>query len=33
MLHPGDVNDTDGHGTKVATLAAAPANGKGWVAF
>ena len=31
MLHPGDVNDTDGHGTKVATLAAAPANGKGSV--
>jgi hypothetical protein len=31
MLHPGDVNDLNGHGTKVATLAAAPANGKGSV--
>lgn len=31
MLRPGDVNDIDGHGTKVATLAAAPANGKGSV--
>lgn len=31
MLHPSDVNDIDGHGTKVATLAAAPANGKGSV--
>jgi subtilisin family serine protease len=31
MKRPVDVNDTDGHGTKVATLAAAPANGKGSV--
>ena len=30
-LHPGDVKDINGHGTKVATLAAAPANGKGSV--
>ena len=31
MQHPTDVENTDGHGTKVATLAAAPANGKGSV--
>ena len=31
MQHPTDVEDTDGHGTQVATLAAAPANGKGSV--
>jgi serine protease len=31
MKHPVDVDDTEGHGTKVATLAAAPANGKGSV--
>lgn len=33
IRHPSDVDDTstDGHGTKVATLAAAPANGKGSV--
>ncbi len=33
IKHPSDVDDTsaDGHGTKVATLAAAPANGKGSV--
>jgi subtilisin family serine protease len=31
MEHPTDVEDTFGHGTQVATLAAAPANGKGSV--
>jgi subtilisin family serine protease len=31
MEHPTDVEDTVGHGTQVATLAAAPANGKGSV--
>lgn len=31
MELPADVTDWDGHGTKVATLAAAPANGKGSV--
>jgi hypothetical protein len=31
MGSPADVNDVDGHGTRVATLAAAPANGVGSV--
>ena len=31
MQSPSDIEDVDGHGTKVAALAAAPANGKGTV--